>query len=225
MSKSLLRQEAVNLRQKGESVTDIAQKINVSKSSASLWTRHVILSFDQLQVLKHKAIVGAEKGRGIGSLNQKLKRLNKIEQFNQAGEKDFKNLSYSELRIAGLALYWSEGSKKARRIELCNSDPNLINFFINWLDKIYHIPKSDLKCYVGINEVHKNRETEVKSYWAGITGITLDNFTKTSFKKYPLRKVYENFDQHYGTLSVKMKKSARIYYKILGQIHGLSMAT
>jgi transposase len=222
MSKSLLRLEAVKLRQNGDSVKEIATKLQVSKSTASLWTRDVILSEYQLQQLKNNAIRGAEKGRVIGSLAQKQKRLERINTSNKEGLAEFRKLSLRELEIAGLSLYWAEGSKKQRRIELCNSDPQMIKFYIYWLVNCYQIKKQELACYVGINEAHRSREAQVKEFWSKQTGIPLTKFTKTSFKKYPLKKIFENFSYHYGTLSVKVRKPARIFYKILGQIYGLS---
>ncbi len=225
MSKSSLRLKAVKLRQRGRSVKDIANILGVSKSSASLWVRHVILSPIQLEELRSRPIKASEKARLRNSLALKEKRLSLIESERIAGEKEFRNLSPRELMIAGMSLYWAEGTKKNRKINFCNSDPKMIKFFINWVDKVYEIPRSELSCYVGINEAHHGRELQVKEFWSNLTGIPPGNFTKTSFKKYPLKKTFENFNEHYGTLAVQVRRPARIIYKILGQIHGLSMAT
>src|SRR3989344_1769076 len=109
MAKSILRLEAIKLREKGESVREIAKKLGVAKSSASLWTRHVILSIEQLEKLKGNFLKGGERGRTISSLNQKRARLLRIEQEKERGTRAFFKLSPQELRIAGLCLYWAEG--------------------------------------------------------------------------------------------------------------------
>ncbi|OGC92474.1 hypothetical protein A3D85_03025 [Candidatus Amesbacteria bacterium RIFCSPHIGHO2_02_FULL_47_9] len=225
MAKSFLKNKAVKLRKSGQSVKNIAKSLSVSKSTASLWVRDVVLSLEQEEFLKQRSLKGAEKGRTIGSLVQKQRRLELLEAEKKIGIKEMGQFTKDKLKIAGLALYWAEGSKKNRRVELCNSDPMIIKFFINWLTKTFDIAIRELSCYVGINEAHKARETEVKNYWSLLTKIPLTSFTKTSFKKYPLKKEYPNFNEHYGTLSVRVRKPARIYYKILGEIHGLSMAT
>ena len=55
-----------------------------------------------------------------------------------------------------------------------------------------------------------------------MTGIPLSNFTQTSFKKYPLKKTYENFNRHFGTLALKLRKPGRIYTQVMGGIYALS---
>lgn len=225
MAKSDLRLASIVMRKQGESVRDIATKLGISRSTASLWVRDIALTVEQVEFLQKRRLLSSERRRTIGVLRQKQARLALIEKEKMAGQNVYGNLTTRELNIAGLCLYWAEGSKKHRRIEFCNSDPNMIKFLINWLNKVWNIPINELKCYVGINEAHRDREDKVKNYWAEVSGIPLLNFTKTSFKKYPLQKTYENFEDHYGTLSVKVNKPARIFYKILGHIHGLSTAT
>lgn len=222
MSKSNERLKAIDLRKEGKSVGEIARTLSVSKSSISLWTRHIALTIEQVEKLRHNSLVGSERTRIQQAMKLKNNRLKLIETKNKEGELEFNFLNKKELDIAGLCLYWSEGSKKSRRIELCNSDPNLIKAFVKWLKNCYQISLNELHCYVGINEAHRLREKEVIAYWHKITRIPLTNFTKTSFKQYPLRKYYENFNEHYGTLVVKVERPARIFYKILGKIHGLS---
>ena len=222
MAKSALRLEAIRLRKQGKSVQEIAKKIGVARSTTSLWTRDVPLTAKQVERLKQNLIHGGELGRLKGSQSQKNARLTLIEKYNQKGKIYIGSISNRELDIAGLCIYWSEGSKKNRRVELCNSDPKLIQLFINWLKKIYKIDSSELKCYVGINDAHRSRENIVKEYWSNITKIPLTNFTKTSFKKYPLKKEFSNFNEHFGTLSVRVPRPARIFYQILGKIHAIS---
>jgi transcriptional regulator with XRE-family HTH domain len=222
MAKSLLRLEAIRLREQGQSVRDIATKLGVAKSSASLWTRHIILSVEQLENLTKNSLRGGALGRIRGALSQKISRLKRIELSNQKGAEFIGDLSTRELDLVGTCLYWAEGNKRNRQVKLCNSDPNMILLFIKWLAVIYNIPISELYCQIGINEAHKDRETQVRAYWSKVTSIPLKNFNKTSLKKYPLRKIYANFEEHYGTLSVNVNRPARIFYQILGKIHAIS---
>jgi hypothetical protein len=223
MAKSILRLKALDLRKEGKSVVDISREIGISKSTASVWTREVSLTIKQIEYLKNNSLTGRMKGQIIGSQVLKKRRLALIENYNQLGTQEFPDLTNRELQIAGLCLYWAEGSKKTRKVELCNSDPQMIKFFIYWLQRSYQIPIDELRCYVSINEAHKIRESEVKEYWSQLTNIPLDHFNATSFKKFPLKKVYSNFNHHFGTLVVKVIKPARYHYKILGQIYGLTL--
>ncbi len=219
MAKSELRLEAIRLRkEEGLSIRNIATILAISKSSASNWLKDIPLSPDQVSKLQSDQFKGAWKGAIKAA---ELKRENKRKRFDLAKEtaiKDIGTLSDRELKIAGLCLYWAEGCKKSGRIRFCNSDPNMHLFFLAWLKKVYNISKSELSCFVGINEAHKHREHLVMSYWSQITEIPLSSFTKTSFKKYPLKKSYENFNDHYGTLDIRVRKPGKIYAQIISEI-------
>ncbi len=224
MAKFLLKLKARKLRKRGLSVLKIAEYLGVSKSSVSVWTRDIILSVEQAEKLKKSMLKGAELGRFKGSLVQKQRRLKRIEEAKREGIKKLANLQEREFLVAGLALYWGEGSRKSQEVEFCNSDPRMIQFLLLWLQKCLNVPISDIRCKVGINEIHRKREQTVKDYWSNITGISLSQFRKTNFKRVKNKKVYENFNEHFGTLSISVAKPSRFYFKILGLIDGLNEA-
>lgn len=224
MAKYFLRHKARTLRKKGISVKKIAQYLGISKSTASLWVRDIILTVEQLEELRNVMLRGSELGRTKGALVQKERRLKFIEESRSKGIAELPSITERELLIAGLALYWGEGSKKSQELEFCNSDPKMIQFLLLWLKKCFGVTLDEIKCCVGINQIHREREEVVKDYWAKITGIPLSQFRKTSFKKVKNSKVYENFNDHYGTLSVIVLKPSRFYFRILGLIEGLFQA-
>ncbi len=223
MAKSLLRLEARKLRRKGVSVRKIAQFLSVPKSTTSLWVRDIILTVEQFETLQQVKLKGSELGRLKGAFKQKQERLKLMEGFANQGIKLLSNLTEREFLIAGIALYWGEGGKKNRRIEFCNSDPRMIKFFIRWLQNCFSVKIEVLRGYIGINGIHLKRENVVKQYWSKLTGIPLSQFRKTYFKKAANKKVYENFNEHYGTLNVRVAKSAALYYKVMGLIEALNI--
>lgn len=222
MAKSLLRIQARELRSQGKSVKEIAKNLKISKGTVSLWVRDIILTVRQLEILQKRKLKGGELGRIKSAFLQKEKRIKLVETSRQEGIQTFGNLTLREFLIAGIAIYWGEGSKKNREVKFCNSDPKLIKFMICWIKKCFGLKTNDLTCYVGINEIHKSREKVVKNYWSKVTNIPLSQFRKTSFKKVNNKKVYTNFEDHYGTLSVKLLKPSKLYYKIIGEIEGLA---
>ncbi|HEX6977227.1 MAG TPA: helix-turn-helix domain-containing protein [Patescibacteria group bacterium] len=224
MAKYELRLKAREMRKRGKSVKKISEELHISKSTASIWVRDIILSVRQLEELKKSMIKGSELGRVKGALIQKERRLKLIAECNKEGSKTIQNISKRELFLTGLALYWAEGSKKDGRLTFCNSDPNVIKFMIKWLKESFGIDKDRLVLRVGINEMHKEREEVVKKYWSELTGIPLSHFHKTSFKKSKVHKVYDNYDDHFGTLDVLVLKPGELYYKILGLIRALPNA-
>lgn len=223
MAKSEQRIQARELRRKGESVKDIADKLGVSKSTASMWVRDIILNLKQLEKLRQKMLRGSELGRTKGAFTQKQRRINLEKSLEKQAIRDIRDLNDRELLVSGLCLYWGEGSKKQRELSWCNSDPYIINFMILWLKKCYGIEKDRLAANVAINEIHKEREEVVRKYWSDITHLPLTQFTKTSFKKTKLNKIYENFNDHYGTLRIRVLKPGVLWYKIVSQIKALSL--
>lgn len=224
MAKSLQKIKAEKLRKQGRSVKDIAKNLGVSKGSVSLWTRDIILTPKQINKLYNNMQRGAALGRAKSALINKEKR---VKIFNSAIKEGIGELSLMtdrEFLIAGIALYWGEGCKKKHGVEFCNSDPKMIKFLIGWLTHSFGIPLASIYCRVGINVIHENRDEVVRKYWADITGIPLHQFAKTSFKLVTNKKTYENFEQHYGTLTVRVAKPGLLYTKILGLIEGLCVA-
>lgn len=221
MAKSYLRLKARELRSKGVSVKSIARELGIAKSTASLWVRDVILSIEQLEKLLDHAVKGAELGRFRSALKQKRERIDRFKNGEKQGVREVGSLSEREFFMTGLALYWAEGNKRQKKVEFCNSDPKLVQFMIAWLSKCFGLKMEDFRCYVGINIIHKQRESKVKEYWSNLTKLPLSAFTKTSFKKSKNKKVYENFYDHYGTLAVRVTKPARILYRLLGLIKAL----
>jgi transcriptional regulator with XRE-family HTH domain len=224
MAKYELKIKAREMRSKSLSVRTIAKELGVAKSTASLWVRDIILTVEQLEKIRETWIKGTELGRLKGALMQKNRRLDLIKKTKNEGIKKLKNLSDNEFFVAGIALYWAEGSKKKREFFICNSDPEMIVFILRWINKFFGIEVDRLRAVVGINEIHRKREDVVKKHWSVITRIPLSQFRKTSFKKVKLNKVYANFNEHYGTLGITVLKGSDIYYKMLGLIAGLSEA-
>lgn len=222
MAKSELKLKARELRSKGESVRSISKKLGIAKSTASIWVRDIVLSVEQLEYLKQSGLKGRERGRLIGSLVQKQRRLDLIEKYRNEGIRNLETISQRELMLVFLSLYWAEGSKKGNSLRFCNSDPELVILMIKCLIEIFEVPKEMFSLRVGINEIHKDREELVRKYWSETTGFPLLQFRKTSFKKAKVHKIYENFSEHYGTLDVTILKSADLCYKIMGLIKGLA---
>lgn len=226
MAKYKLRLKARELRKKGNSVNEIARELQVSKSSVSWWVRDIVLTEIQIALLKEKESKGKELGRFKTMQIMREKRAKYIEEFDKAGSRRLSTLTKNEFFILGLSLYWAEGGKTIRnkRVEFCNSDPRMIKFLLLWLVTAFEVPKEDLRCVVGINQIHASREEIVKKYWSEVTEIPLDQFRKTSLKKVTSTKVYDNFDSHYGTLSVLVAKSTSLYFEIMGLIRALMQA-
>ncbi len=224
MAKSRERLLARGLRRKGESIREIAQKVNIARSTVSLWCRDVVLTHDQLEALVERDKLGGARGRVVAAELSKNRKNERVSFNKNVGFERVGKISNRELFLIGIALYWAEGSKGVRseRFVFVNSDPKMIMIMIRWLRECLHISDEDIICRVGINEIHQERIVEVEKHWSEITGIPLQQFKRASFKKVSNKKVYENFTEHYGTLDLLVKKSTKLFYELLGSIAGIS---
>jgi hypothetical protein len=106
MDRSIKRKlKAVSLRRQGKSLSFIAQKLTISKSTASLWCRSVTLNKSQLVKIKERQILLSASGRKLGTMANKNKKQLSISNGELSAKKLIGNFTNRDLLIAGTALY------------------------------------------------------------------------------------------------------------------------
>lgn len=222
MAKSKEKNKARGLRQRGESIKDIAKKLRVAKGTVSLWCRDIELTPEQIQRLQKRMIEGNYKGSLKGARMQHERRMIQIKQLMEEGSKLIDSLLQRDKLLIGAALYWGEGMKKEGMARVANSDPKIIKFMISWFRSVWGIPKDRFTLQILINQIHKNRIEEVERYWSNFLGIPRIQFNKTTLIKAKNKKIYKNFSEHYGTLILSVRKGGDLRHKINGLISALS---
>lgn len=222
MAKSKEKNQALEFRRRGDSIREIAKRLKVAKSTVSLWCSDIELTPQQTQRLHDQMVRLSYKGRMKGARMQYEKRLARIDYANKKGLKQINKLSDRDWLVIGLSLYWGEGSKKNRRVSISNSDPRIIKFMMNWFKEVWGIKSDRFTLYVSINKIHRDRIKDIEKYWSKITNIPITQFNKTVLIKAKSKKNYKNFPVYYGTLTINVKKSAEIYYRIMGLINAMS---
>lgn len=150
MAKFDLRLKARELRRSGFSLGVIATKLRVSKGTVGLWCRDIVLSEDQIKSLYRR------NGCFAGALANRKKKENIINSYLKDGERDVGVISHKEFFIAGIALYWAEGSKKSK-FHIANSDLELIYFMFKWFKDIFGVKKEEFMPRLFVNSIHKYR--------------------------------------------------------------------
>ena len=222
MKKDSIKTKALVLRQQGESINTIAKKLSISKSTASVWCRDIALSETQIKILSEKSNNRAISALLHASERKRNERIIATEKEMRIGKRDVGKLSKRDIFMVGLGLYWGEGYKKgSQELGFTNSDPALILFYVEWLNRIFSIESNSLILRVSINFQHKERIKEVVEYWSSLTQIPLSQFTKSSLIKTISKKVHTNNIPHYGTLRIKVRKGTALRRRILGSIQAL----
>jgi hypothetical protein len=174
-----LKSAAIDLRLKGKTYPEIREilKVNIPKSTLSTWCKGIELPKEYINKFKLIELDNLKKAR-IFSLASKEKiqkdRFNKIRDDN----KHLLNLKYNNdtAKIILAILYLCEGtkSKKNASITLGNSDPLIINLFLQLLRFCYNIDESKFRCTVQCR--HDQNINRLESYWSDITKIPRKQF-------------------------------------------------
>lgn len=205
---------ARGLRKKGWSINKIKQELNVSKSSVSIWVRNIELTGRQKQRLFKKRRIATERARETRLKREKAKRQVIIDKAKY----EISALSKRELKLAGIALYWAEGSKTKRSlVQIANGDERVIKFIMRFYREVCKVPE---KKFRGRIYIHPHLNTKrAENYWSAISNIPLNQFYKTYRK--PNKSSQNKKDSlPYGTFTITICNT-ELFLKIKGWIEGL----
>ncbi len=208
-----LKERVISLRKQGRSYGEIFKETNTPKSTLSYWLKGVKLKKEQRARLYSKQIIILSRG----SKSQKKHRAREVKKIIADSSLEIKlPLNNDYYKLIGVALYWSEGSK-SKMMQITNSDPYLILFFVRWLKIVFNVSPLVLKA--SLNLYPQQNEVDTKQFWSDLTGIPVKNFGKTYFK--PEGKGYKKNNLYYGTLRLYVPKSTDMKYKMAGWLQAL----
>ena len=202
-------EKALALRKQGMSYSQIRKLLKVSKSTLSLWLKDYPLSKQRIRELRDWSEQRIERCRET----KRKKREKRLGLFYQQQRKLVSPLlNKSALYIAGLFLYWGEGSKnQLSSLSLSNTDPAVIKFFIFWLAKNLSVHKERLKVQLHLY-ADMSIEQEV-SFWSEILDIPRSQFANPYIKKTLSTKINHKGGFGHGTCNVTIG-NARLAEKV-----------
>ncbi len=214
MAKNNLKQEAIHLREKGTSYSEIKKKIPVSKSTLSLWLRDMPLSKERISELRDNNPIRIERYRNT----MRLKREKRMKGVLESVGSEIEKLSERDLLIGGIFLYMGEGSKTTKgTTALTNTNPRILKLFIKWL-YLQQVPKSAMKV-----QLHLYVDMDIKKqilFWSSTLGIPAKQFRKPHIKSNTADSIsYKNkFGQGTCTVlyeNVKLYERTMMYLKYI----------
>ncbi len=209
------KNKAINFRQQGVSIGEIARLLNVAKSSVSLWVRDVRLTKSQLNTLnKNGHSVDTIEKRRIARI---ANTLSKREEIMSVAAKEVCQLQADPLWSIGVALYWGEGGKTQQTARLSNSDPSVIRVMMRFFERYSSVPKEKYRGHVHTFS-HTNADRSVH-YWSKISGIPKDKFFKTYVKQSSASKKKRE-TLPYGTVQIYLHDSV-FFFRLMGWIRGV----
>ncbi len=221
MAKFKQKIDALELRKQGNSITDIAKKLQVSKSTISGWCRDIALSDKAIARISKKSEAKSTSALLHYSESIRLKRQINTLASSEIGKQRLGCINDRDIFCIGLGLYWGEGYKKgSQEFGFTNSDTGMMLFYLRWLEVVFGIKKCDLILRVSINELHKARAEEVEQFWSKLLGVPRVQFTKISLVKMKNQKVFKD-TKHMGTLRIKVRRGTSLRREVLGSLESI----
>ncbi len=195
------RRKAIELRLKGFTYSEIRRELGLSKSTLSDWLINYPLTQEQLKKVKAKRGLQIEHYRESCA---KRRRLIEEDVYNKQ-KKIWLPLTKRELFLAGLFLYWGEGTKVLGAVNISNSDPRVIKFALYWFKKCLKIPADKIRVLVHLyHDMDIEKELD---YWSKALELPRTNFVKPYIKASTRAGLtYKGFG--HGTCNVTYLKTA-----------------
>lgn len=210
------KEKAIALRKQQMSYSQIKNILGINKSTLSGWLKNYPLTEERIKELRDNNHQRIERCRET----KRKKKEARLNEFYQEQINKIFPLNERDFLIAGLFLYWGEGSKTlSGSIGISNTDPAVINFFINWIVKYLNLPKD--KIYITL---HLYNDMDIKkeiNFWSNKINIPKNQFTKPYIKKTSFSSINYKRGFGHGTCNARIG-GARLNEKILMGIKAIS---
>jgi len=174
------KQEAIILRRQGYSIKEIAHKVSVAQSTASLWARDITLGPKAQARLQSRVRLGVL----VSVQRQMAKTKSEREHFLRLGRlivDPASRVTPKQAKLYTALIYWCEGAKGADNIlKFANSDPALVKFFLLMLKKGFDVRSDKFRAMIHLHDYHNERKQI--AFWSKLTSIPPQQFYK-SYRK------------------------------------------
>ncbi len=215
-AKDGLRARARELRDQGLDYEEIAAALGVAKGSVSRWVRDLPVPERLSYAACRKR--SAEGARRYWAAERPVREARRAA-VRDAAAAQIGDLTSRELLIAGAIAYWCEGAKskshrRSDRVTFINSDPDLIRFFLRFLD-VTGTARTNVSFRIYIHE--SADVAAAQRFWLEITGAPADQFCTPTLKRHNPKTVRKNVGEDYhGCLRIDVYRSADLYRQIEG---------
>jgi hypothetical protein len=175
------REKAFELRHQDKSYKTISKELGIPLGTLAGWFRHELWSHEIRDRLGREASLAfPEKLRRITAANKK-RWADLYESYRQEAMVSFPELKDDPLFLAGLMLYWGEGDKSQKNVQvkLTNSDPEMIRIFHRFFIETLRIPKEQISAWLLLYP--DLIDTVQKNFWSRSTGIPIKQFKKSIY--------------------------------------------
>ncbi|MDH5294686.1 MAG: hypothetical protein OEW91_13460 [Acidimicrobiia bacterium] len=200
-----------DLRRHGLSYREIMHHIPVAKATVSRWCRDIELTEEQ-----HRAIAERTGSQAGTPRDTQHRRRAEIARLRETARVEALDLASHPAWVAGLLLYWAEGSKTENRLALANSDPALIRMFLGWVGAyVMQQPRFSIRVVLHAG----NDEPAAREYWIDQTGLDAHGFVASYIK--PEGTGHRKNHLAHGVCQIRVRRSTDGLHRVMGWIEAI----
>ncbi len=171
-------EQAVVLRKRGFTLSEIAKYCDVSKSTVSNWLKNMAFSEAVTKQNKNRAGLENAKRLKLISKTRTNERTARRHEENRSAATEFKHYKSSPLFIAGLMFYLSNGDQTdSKQIRLSTTLQDAHTLFIRFAIEYLGVEKSKIRFWLLLYPVHK--EGACMKSWKRSTSLPYSQFHKS----------------------------------------------
>lgn len=214
--------KAVELRKKGYTYNEILKEVKVAKSSLSLWLKDLPLTKSEKKYLKSNTQANISRGRIKAATCNHLNRLERDTLVAIEAEQEFHKFSEEGLFQTGVALYWAEGAKRSGMFHFTNSEPEMVQVMILWLERYTSYNKNQCAYRLYVHNPYAHLGYEKK--WAHKLQVSTTLFKSSVVK--PTKLLSKKRPGYEGCLRLEVPRSSKlllkmkIWIRLLVEYHG-----
>ncbi|MEK7510992.1 MAG: hypothetical protein AAB582_02050 [Patescibacteria group bacterium] len=222
MREKSIVEQAIELRRKGSTYTEIAAIIPVSKATLSYWLRDIAVPpvyLKKLQALKKVAREKAWEAR-------RTERITRTSAIMMQARTEVLMLTRDPLWLVGLTLYWAEGSKekswgRGTPITFTNMDIETIIIFRKWCMRFLKVAPMDFSYNLYIHDIRKAESTDFARWWATRLAVP-ESDIHLYYKRTRVTHVRRNdSDDYHGVFRLQVRRSVDLNRRISGWTLGM----
>ena len=134
------------------------------------------------------------------TISEAIRHLNRTK-FKKGAFEIKTNLSNKEekLKVAGIMLYWGEGTKQGNSVVFSNSNSDMVVLFLKFLREICGVSEERVRALLHFYE--DQDEMKLKKYWSEKMKVPISQFSKSFLHKN--KNGSYNEKSVYGTISLR----------------------
>lgn len=184
------KEKALELRMLGYSIEEISKRLNIAKSTSSLWLRGVKLEKIAIKRLKKRRLMGQQKSALRWREKLTIQKEKNIFLAKEVGDNIKRDIYHNKLYCS--LLYWCEGNKGEREgVRFVNSDPILVRTFLDLFRSSFQIKENKLRALMHLHKYH-DEQKQIK-FWSDVTKIPENHFHKTFLKDNTEKRIKDDY--------------------------------